>query len=133
MGHSKVLRNISLSEISSPDAYGAVNFEPALCRFIAQFQNLKLTHRQIEDASYNIHLPFYSLAVFHKIKFWNEKIHGNITLDSIHAYLAKIIDSSVIRASRFDTTLVFYRNPATEHLIKSDRQSVVCTFFYFNQ
>jgi hypothetical protein len=104
-------RNVSISEISSPNGYGAVNFEPALCRFIAQFQNPKHTRRQIEDASYDIHLPFYSLAVYHKIKFWNEKIHGNVTLDSIHAYPAKIKDESVIQASRFDTALVFLQNP----------------------
>ena len=89
-------RNVSISRISSPNIYGAVNFEAALCRFVAQFQNPKLTRRQIEDASYDIHLPFYSLPVFHKIKFWNEELHGNVTIDSIHAYPAVIEDNSVI-------------------------------------
>ena len=83
------LKNVSILEISSPNGYGAVNFEPALFQFVAQFQNLKLTCRQIEDASYDVHLPFYSLPIFHRIKFWNEKLHGNITMDSVHAYPAK--------------------------------------------
>ena len=104
-------RNVSISEISSPNIYGAVDFEAALCQFVAQFQNPKLTRCQIEDASYNIHLPFYSLPVFHKIKFWNEEFYGNVTIDSIHAYPARIKDNSVIRASQFDTALVLLQKP----------------------
>ena len=91
-------RNVPISEISSPDIYGAVNFEAALCQFVAQFRNPKLTRRQIEEASYDVHLPFYSLSVFHKIKFWNEELHGNVTIDSIHAYPARISENSVIQA-----------------------------------
>ena len=117
------LKNVPISEISSPNGYGAVNFEPALCRFIAQFQNPKLTRRQIENVSYDIHLPFYSLDVFHKIKFWNEELHGNITMDSIHAYPAKIKDHSVIRASRFDTALVLLQKPGNGAL-NQERQAI---------
>ena len=116
-------KNVPISEISSPDGYGAVNFEPALCRFVAQFQNPKLTRRQIEDASYEVHLPFYSLPVFHKIKFWNEELYGNITMDSIHAYPAKIKDHSVIRASRFDTALIFLKKPG-DGALNQDRQAI---------
>ena len=88
-------RNVFILEISSPNIYGTVDFEAALRQFVAQFQNLKLTRHQIEDASYDIHLPFYSLPVFHKIKFWNEEFYRNVTIDSIHAYLARIKDNSV--------------------------------------
>ena len=111
MTRHPTLKNVSILEISSLNGYGAVDFKPALCRFVAQFQNPKLTRRQIEDASYDIHLPFYSLPVFHKIKFWNEELHGNITMDSIHAYPAKIKDDSVNRPSQFDTALVFLQKP----------------------
>ena len=103
MTRHPTLKNVSILEISSPNGYSAVNFEPTLCRFIAQFQNLKLTC--------DIHLPSYSLPVFHKIKFWNKKLHGNITMDSVHAYPAKIKDDSVIRASWFDMALVFLQKP----------------------
>jgi hypothetical protein len=105
------VKNVPISEISSANGYGAVNFETALCEFVAQFQNPKLTRRQIEDASYDIHLPFHSLPVFHKIKFWKEELYGNVTIDSIHAYPARIKDHSVIQTSRFDTALVFLRKP----------------------
>ena len=127
MTRHPTLKNVSISDISSPNGYGAVNFEPALCQFVAQFQNPKLTRRQIEDASYDIHLPFYSLPVFHKIKFWNEELHGNITMDSIHAYPAKIKDDIVIRASRFDTVLVFLQKPgnaADGGTLSQERQAI---------
>ena len=116
--------NVSISDIASLNGYGAVNFEPALCRFVAQFQNPKLTRRQIEEASYNIHLPFYSLPVFHKIKFWNEKLYGNITIDSIHAYPVKIKEDSVIRASRFDTALIFLKKPDDDGALNQERQAI---------
>ena len=99
-------KSVSMVEIASPDGYGALNFEVALCKFIVQFRDPKLTRRQIEDASYDVHLPFYSLPVFHKIKFWNEEVHGNATLDSIHAYPAQFKGASITRPSRFDTALV---------------------------
>ena len=116
-------KNVPISEISSPNIYGAVNFETALCRFISQFQNPTLTRRQIEEASYDIHLPFYSLPVFHKIKFWNEEIYGNVTIDSIHSYPARIKDNSVLQASRFDTALVFLQKPSNKTL-NQERQAI---------
>ena len=106
---------MSITEITSPNGYGAVDFEAALCRFIVQFQNPRLTCRQIEEASYDVHLPFYSLPVFHKIKFWNEEVHGNVTLDSIYAYSARSKNGSITRASRFDTALVFLQKPGVRN------------------
>ncbi|KIM46872.1 hypothetical protein M413DRAFT_16473 [Hebeloma cylindrosporum] len=102
-------KSVSLEDITSPDGYGAQNFETALCQFIVQFQNPKIMHCQIEEASYHVHLPFRSLPVFHKIKFWNEQVHGNTTLDSIHAYSAQMKNGSITRPSRFDTALVFLK------------------------
>ena len=112
-------KSIPITEISSPNGYGAVDFEAALCRFIVQFQNPKLTRRQIEEASYDVHLPFYSLPVFHKIKFWNEEVHGNVTLNSIHAYPARSKNGSITRASRFDTALVFLQKPGVNSAVNN--------------
>jgi len=106
-------KSVPLADIISPNGYGAVDFEAALSRFIVQFQNPKLTRRQVESASCDIHLPFYSLPVFHKIKFWNEAAHGNTTLDSIHAYPARIKKDEIIHPSRFDTALVFLQQGGT--------------------
>jgi hypothetical protein len=48
--------------------------------------------------------------VFHKIKFWNEVAHGNTTLDSIHAYPARIKEGKMTHPPRFDTALVFLQH-----------------------
>jgi hypothetical protein len=102
-------KSVSMEEITSPNSYSALDFEAALCRLVVQFRDPKLTRRQIEDASYDVLLPFYSLPIFHKIKFWNEEVHGNVTLDSIHAYPAQFKGTSITRPSRFDTALVTLR------------------------
>ena len=110
-------KSISITEITSPNGYGAVDFEAALCQFIVQFQNPKLTCIQIEEASYDVHLPLYSLPVFHKIKFWNEEDHENVTLNSIHAYSARHKDGSITRAAHFDTALVFLQKPGVNGVV----------------
>ena len=61
-----------------------------------------------------MHLPFSSLSVFHKIKFWNEEVNGNVTLDSIHAYPAQLKGGSITRPSRFDTALVTLQKPGQQ-------------------
>lgn len=118
MLHPKMTRHptrksVTLDEISSPAGYGALNFETALCRFIVQFQNPRFTRRQIDDTSFDIHLPFYSLPVYHSIKFWNQAVHGNTTLDSIHAYPSQLKGGAITRKSRFDTALVFLQKAGT--------------------
>lgn len=49
----------------------------------------------IENIASEMQIPLRSAPVYHRIKFWNEAVYGNITLDSIHT-----------QASRFDTALV---------------------------
>jgi hypothetical protein len=107
-------KSVSIAEIASQNGYGALNFEAALCRFVVQFRDPKLTRHQIEEAFYDVHLPFSSLSVFHKIKFWNEEVHGNVTLDSIHAYPAQLKGGSITRPSRFDTALVTLQKPGQQ-------------------
>lgn len=106
MTQHPTLKSVPLETIISLDGYGASSFVPALCRFIAQFQKPSRTPGEIELASLEVHLPFKSLAVFHRIKFWNQAVHGKTTLDSIHAYPAKSRSGEIIAESRFDTALV---------------------------
>ena len=118
-------KSVLLADIISSNGYGAADFEAALSRFIVQFQNPKLTRRQVESASCDIHLPFYSLPVFHKIKFWNEAAHGNTTLDSIHAYPARIKNNEITHPSRFDTALVFLQQgSANAAMSKANQPSI---------
>lgn len=99
-------KSVHLDAIISPTGHGATAFIPALCRFIVQFQNPAFTRGQIELAAQEIHLPFRSLPVFHRIKFWNKTVHGNQTLDSIHAYPSRTVNGDRISEARFDTALV---------------------------
>jgi hypothetical protein len=117
-------KSVRLTEIISSDGYGATNFEAALSRFIVQFQNPKFTRRQIEAASCEVHLPFYSLPIFHKIKFWNEEAHGNTTLDSIHAYPTRIKGDEIIHTSRFDTALVLLQQRSNATSNNGDSPSI---------
>jgi Plavaka transposase len=99
-------KSVHLDQIISLECYGASNFVPAFARFVAQFRNPHLTTRQIEDEAIDVHLPFHDVAVFHKIKFWNEVVHGNETLDSIHAHPRVFNDGLEVKKARFDTALV---------------------------
>jgi len=100
-------KSVHLNEIISLEHYGASNLVPEFTRFVTQFRKPHLTARQIEDEAIDIHLPFHDIAVFHKIKFWNQDIGGNDTLDSIHAYPPVFNNGSeVVKEARFDTALV---------------------------
>ncbi|KAI0819422.1 hypothetical protein BC628DRAFT_1423760 [Trametes gibbosa] len=104
---------IPLHDIISPSNYGATFFIPALARFIVQFNNPTITPRQLEELAADISLPFTALPVFHKIKFWNEDVHGKKTLDSIHVHPRRTVvgpsHGEVTMPARFDTALVRVR------------------------
>ncbi|KAF9477316.1 hypothetical protein BDN70DRAFT_838060, partial [Pholiota conissans] len=107
-------KSVPLSTIVSREGYGAVSFVPALCRFIAQFRNPQQTRGQIEAAAVEIHLPFHSLPVFHRVKFWNPDVHGTETLDSVHAHPARISGNDRLAESRFDTALISVKKRGPE-------------------
>ncbi|KAF5388369.1 hypothetical protein D9615_000743 [Tricholomella constricta] len=114
-------KSVSLSEIMY--MYGATFFPAALARFVVQFNHPTRTRRQIEEDAADIHIPFSTLPVFHRIKFWNEEFHGNTTLDSLHVYPQKVDEhGNVIAPARFDTALVRVRSSrdASEHVSQID-------------
>ncbi|KAJ3567978.1 hypothetical protein NP233_g6016 [Leucocoprinus birnbaumii] len=49
--------------------YGASFFEPALCLFVAHYQNPTFTRAQLEQASYLVDIRFYKVPVYHYLKF----------------------------------------------------------------
>ncbi|KAF9474258.1 hypothetical protein BDN70DRAFT_815973 [Pholiota conissans] len=122
-------KSVPLSTIVSREGYGATSFVPALCRFIAQFRNPRQTRGQIEAAAVEIHLPFHSLPVFHRVKFWNPDIHGTETLDSIHAHPARISDSETLAESRFDTALISVKKGGREGGCEGTRVGQVRVIF----
>ncbi|KAI1782523.1 hypothetical protein LXA43DRAFT_1143098, partial [Ganoderma leucocontextum] len=101
---------VPLDEIISHSHYGATFFVPAFARFIVQHNNPALSLRQIEDRARYFRLPFGSLPVYHRIKFWNEVIFGPDTLDSIHVHPRQSSSSEdIVIPARFDTALVDVR------------------------
>ncbi|GBE87304.1 hypothetical protein SCP_1005520 [Sparassis crispa] len=127
--HQKMTRHptrkgVDLELLASPSHYGATFFVPALARFIAQYNNPTLSIQQIEECAATIRFPFHSVPVFHKIKFWNEEVHGKETLDSIHAH-PRIFDKDgdVVVPAPFDTALIQVRAARLEDLVGSTLQA----------
>ncbi|KAH9946454.1 hypothetical protein B0H21DRAFT_693713 [Amylocystis lapponica] len=98
---------IPVANIISPLHYDATHFIAALARYVVQYNNPTLTPQQIEEHAIDIHFPFLTLPTFHRIKFWNERVHGMETLDSIHFHPRKSgEDEEVVIPARFDTALI---------------------------
>ncbi|KAL6299809.1 hypothetical protein BKA93DRAFT_888051 [Sparassis latifolia] len=121
--HQKMTRHptrkgVDLELLASPSHYGATFFVPALTRFIAQYNNPTFSIQQIEECAATIRFPYHSVPVFHKIKFWNEEVHGQETLDSIHAH-PRIFDKDgdVVVPAPFDTALIQVRAARLEDLV----------------
>lgn len=99
---------IPISELVSPQGYGATYLMPALARFIVETNEPGLPRNAIETRALGIRFPFASLPVFHKIRYRNLEQHGKDTLDSVHARPRRAgrgAQSEVVPA-RFDTVLV---------------------------
>lgn len=108
-------KSVLLSEIVSGSHYGAQFFVPALARFVVQWRNPLWNARQIEYHAEDFICPVDRFPVFHRIKFWNEAVYGNETVDSIHVH-PRTVDSSgeVAIPARFDTALVRVRGRPSE-------------------
>jgi hypothetical protein len=100
-------RRISLRELEA--AYGAVGIQDALVNYFVQSLNPHMTRRRIEDAMESFHLPFQSVSVYHKIKFWvwdDNNFSGRTQmLDSIHVRPAWPDQHGKEIPGRFDTVL----------------------------
>ncbi|KAG2029300.1 hypothetical protein BDR03DRAFT_936855 [Suillus americanus] len=94
--------------------YGAMHFNKSLARYVAKVTlpaNTTITARQLEDRATNIHIPFRTLPVFHKVKWLSADVRGHddspVTVDSVHArpgWSGTFASDSV--APRFDTVFV---------------------------
>ncbi|KAG2160175.1 uncharacterized protein EDB93DRAFT_1113727 [Suillus bovinus] len=89
--------------------YGATYFREALARYITQLNHAN-AHTQILDVlARDVHLPFRTLPVFHKIKWLSVDSRGlgdaAVTLDSVHARPQRT-SGSCLSARRSDTALV---------------------------
>lgn len=120
--HPSRKKAVPLEEIISDLHYGAQFFLPALARFVIQFTSPNLNSQQLEIQAANIQ-PIYLSAVhvYHRIKFWNPKVYGNLTLDSIHVQPTRLSkDGDVLAPARFDTALIRVQN--TEQIPDKDGQ-----------
>ncbi|THU90526.1 hypothetical protein K435DRAFT_841439 [Dendrothele bispora CBS 962.96] len=87
--------------------YGATLFRSALQKFVLQFQNPRLSVRQVQQQFGNVFLPFGSVDVYHKVKFINYDLYGQTTLDAIFAHPRRYnADHQVTQYSHFDTALI---------------------------
>lgn len=94
--------------------YGATYFREALARYIAQQNHLgeSLSRTRLEALAANVHLPFHSVAVYHKIKWLSVDARGHgdplVTVDSVHVMPCRTGTRRKNDAlpARFDTALI---------------------------
>ncbi|KAG2154472.1 uncharacterized protein EDB93DRAFT_1320123 [Suillus bovinus] len=95
------------------DDYGATYFREALARYITQVSHTNDPNPPhglaLDVLAHDIHLPFRTLPVFHRIKWLSidSRGHGNttVTLDSVHARPRRSSGTHPL-ARRSDTALV---------------------------
>lgn len=99
-------KSVALITIISQEHYGATFFNAALAQFVVQYSHPNLTAREIEQYAARVYIPSTNIPVWHRIKFWNETVYGNVTLDSIHIQPPQHDeDGNVIVPARFDNCL----------------------------
>ncbi|KAF9522759.1 hypothetical protein CPB83DRAFT_776604 [Crepidotus variabilis] len=113
MATSPLVYGVSFEEIETK--YGATDFKGALSRFVIHSQRPELTKRQVEDAAASLHLPFYKVSVFHRIKFISHDPYSinpsaSIVVDSIHCEPARFDRYNNRIPGRFDTAMVNIAN-----------------------
>lgn len=102
------VKSVSFEKLST--SYGATLFHTALVRFIGRFSYPNLTDAAFEEKLHSIILPFRSVPVYHKIRFINDELHGDETLDAIHANPGRLAPEGQIGGdARFDTALIRVR------------------------
>jgi hypothetical protein len=102
------VRGVSLDSLKAD--YGTQFFDAALARFVAQYQNPHYTKAQVEVASWDVHIPFRKLSVYHRIKFISHDPYSadnkEAVVDSIHAHPARLDSYRKRVPGRFDTGLI---------------------------
>ncbi|KAG1733447.1 hypothetical protein EDB19DRAFT_2001708 [Suillus lakei] len=93
--------------------YGATYFREALARYITQLNHasnpIPLRSQTLDVLAQDVHFPFRTLPVFHKVKWLSVDARGHgdatATLDSVHARPQRSSGSG-LRPRRSDTALV---------------------------
>ena len=92
------------------DNYGALDIHNALTVYIARERNPLLSGIRLQHAASLIVLPFYSLQIYHKIRFYNAHVddwlNGEDIADVAHARPSYNDKHGRPIAGRFDTILV---------------------------
>ncbi|KAG2085840.1 hypothetical protein BD769DRAFT_1374013 [Suillus cothurnatus] len=94
--------------------YGATYFREALTHYIIQQNHLdeSLSRSRLEALAANVHLPFHSVAVYHKIKWLSVDTRGHgdplATVDSVHVMPCRTsaCQKNDALPARFDTALI---------------------------
>ncbi|KAJ7826003.1 hypothetical protein B0H14DRAFT_3088530 [Mycena olivaceomarginata] len=98
---------VKLSDLT--DNYRAEYFRDAFARFVIGFQNPDFSKHQVEAAAADYFLPFHSVSVYHKIKFWNEdplgRENAGDTLDVVHIQPSYTNKHGRRIGGRFDTVM----------------------------
>ncbi|KAH8100148.1 hypothetical protein BXZ70DRAFT_894126 [Cristinia sonorae] len=93
-----------------PSDYGAPYFVDALARYSVRHSNPAFTTRQVECAAEEVVLPFATIPVYHKARFWLGDIHNHRLssneYDVVHASPVRRDTRGRDVASRFDTVMV---------------------------
>ena len=119
----QMTKHPSRKKVSLREAvYGAVGIRDALVNYLVRSLNPQMTRRQIEDEMESFHIPFQSVGVYHKIKFWvqdDDHFSGRTqTLDSVHVRPARSDKHGKQICGRFDAVL--YREAAEVAGIKGE-------------
>jgi hypothetical protein len=111
--HLQMTKSPSAYGISFADLtakYGASDFRDAFAYFAIEFNNPTFSDRDIQRAMGDFFLPFQSVSVYHKIKFWNEDPMGRAdagdALDVVHIKPGYTNEQGRMIGGRFDTVIV---------------------------
>ncbi|KAJ3888376.1 hypothetical protein GG344DRAFT_53755 [Lentinula edodes] len=108
-------KTVSFSKLAESNpalhGYGATNFDYALRKFISRLCYPQFTAGQLEDMTAFLSLPFQSVPVWHRVKFRNEELYGNKTLDVVTAHPRYYnSEGKVTQIARFDAALIRVQN-----------------------
>ncbi|KAF9473203.1 hypothetical protein BDN70DRAFT_899964 [Pholiota conissans] len=91
------------------------DFVPALSRFIAQYQHPTQTKAYyIDRVVANLHIPFSSIPVFHRLKFWSSDVYAadplaRVIVNPLYVEPARLDKYRLVVPSRFDIGLVNFK------------------------
>ncbi|KAH7877289.1 uncharacterized protein C8R40DRAFT_1040909 [Lentinula edodes] len=112
-----MVKSVSLSKIqdTGPRGYCATQFVTALKQFIAQHRHPDFVPWQVSEMAEFITLLFAALPVWHHLKFNNQDLYDQKTVDAVSACPCRYNSrNQKTRVSRFDTALVCVRRTTSE-------------------